>query len=105
MSKFEINDELLNQRIELYLEKHQDEIVADIDTRIDRMIKKVIRELFKTPYYGDKMSTAEKLLTEKIDGIASKVIKELEIDKEEITGILHRQITRRVKNIDIDIKL
>lgn len=103
MSKFEITDELMNERIELYMNKHQDEIIADIDMRVDKMVKKVVREMFTGRQY--KKSTMETLLIDKIETVTKTVIDELEIDKQNITDILNRQIARRVKNIDIDITL
>ena len=38
----EINDELLQERIDLYLEKHWDEVIADIDNRIAKMFSKIM---------------------------------------------------------------
>lgn len=101
----EINDELLQERIDLYLEKHWDEVIADIDNRIAKMFSKIIRELFTTTGWRNEDSTVEKLLKEKITDVTTEVIESTEIDKEEIKRLVKKKIETQVKKTKVDINI
>lgn len=101
---FVINDELLQERVERYMDVHKEEIIADIDNRIDKAVKKNIRELFNNNNWG-KQSIAEQILSAKVEGVTKEIIDNLEFDKLEIERVLQNQITRRVKALKLDINI
>lgn len=98
-----IDDALLQERIDAYLEKHWDEVIMDIDKRISNMFSKIVRELFSSGYRGE--STVEKLLKEKISNVAEEVINSTEIDKAEIERLVKKKIENQVKKLQVDIDL
>lgn len=102
MSK-NIDNKLLQERIDLYLEEHWDEIIADIDKRISAMFSKIVRELFNGGYRGE--STVEKLLKEKITSLASEVIESTKIDKEEIERLVKKKIETQVKKMKVNFNI
>lgn len=97
-----IDDALLQERIDAYLEKHWDEIIMDIDKRISNMFSKIVRDLFNGGY---RESTVEKLLKEKISNVAEEVINSTEIDKAEIERLVKKKIENQVKKLQVDIDL
>lgn len=97
----EINGKLLQERIDLYLEKNWDAILLDVDIRVEKMIKTVIKNLFKTNYHGK--SIAEKLLVEKVDEVTKEVIDNLDIDKSEIERIVMKKVDQKVKSLKVEI--
>lgn len=99
----EINGKLIEERYQLYMEKHWDEVIADVDNRVEKMVKKTIKETFDRGY-RDK-SLAEKLIHDKVDEVASKVIENMEVDKREIERIIKTKMERKAKAINIDIAL
>lgn len=101
---FVINDELLQERVERYMDIHKEEIIADIDNRIDKSIKKSIRDMFNNSNWG-KQSIAEQILSAKVEGVTKEIIDNLEFDKLEIERVLQNQITRRVKALKLDINI
>ena len=97
-----LTEELIQERIDKYIEDNESRILEDIDTRISKAINKAIREYFATGYHWERTSTA-KYIKGEIEKLANEEANKLEIDTEEIQRLINKQVTQQVKNISVRI--
>lgn len=96
-----ITEELIQQRINKYLDNNWDLVIGQIDQKIEILIKKVIREAFEDDWRTK--SSAHKLLTEKVTAITENLINEYEVDKDEIILKLNKQIEKQIRKISVSV--
>lgn len=99
--QFKLSDELIEERINDYLNEHKEEILEMIDAKIATAIKKQINEIFKDEW--NRKATATKYLYSKVEQEAMNEIDQLEIDKEMIRETIMKKVNAKIKKLDVQI--
>lgn len=97
-----ITEKQIKERIDLYVKKNQAEIIADIDSRVEKAVKATIKGIFQgSGYYSKKWSVIEELIDGKVQEAIELVISEVSIDKEELTRLANKKIKKQINNLEI----
>lgn len=109
-----ITDELIQERIDLIMKEKEDEILADIDKRVEAAIKKTIREMFSEPTHSwssyiynqsekerEKEATVSEYISDKIGDKVISVVDGYDVDKEMIVDLVTKKVKSMAKNIEI----
>lgn len=95
----EINGNLIQERVDLYLKNNWDSVIADIDVRVEKMMKSIIRETFSDSF--NSRSIAKKLIQDKVDDITKNVLTNIEYDKQELQRLVLKKVEREVKKVRV----
>ena len=73
-----ITEKQIKERIELYVKENQAEIIADIDSRVEKAVKATIKGIFQgSGYYSKKWAVIEELIDGKVQEAIELVISEV----------------------------
>ena len=93
--------ELVQERIDKYIEDNKETIIEMIDKKIDGKVKTAVREIFLN---GWRTTEASKIIKGKIETEIELVAKNITIDSDVIAEAVDRKIKTAVKNIEVTIK-
>lgn len=96
-----ITEELIEKRVDKYIEENKDSILIDIDNRISKAVDKSIRDYFNGSNWNK--TDTEKYIEGKIEKLAIEKASEIQIDSEEIGRIVNKKIMQQVKKISVKV--
>lgn len=96
-----ITEELIQQRVDIYIDKNKERILADIDSRIEKAVGKSIKDYFASSNWRD--THTQQYIKGKIEKMAVTCAGEVEIDIEEIQKIVNKKVAQEVKKINVQV--
>ena len=96
-----ITEELIEERVDKYIEENKEAILLDIDNRISKAVDKSIRDYFNGNSWSK--TDTQKYIEGEIGRIAVQKASEIQIDAEEIERIVKNKIMRQVKKISVKV--
>lgn len=96
--KIEITEEMISD----WVETHKEDYKMLINKKIDTAVKSAINDAFSRNWNKED-GIAVSLVDNKVYAIISKVIESYEIDTDDLTDKLMKQISKQVKNLSIKI--
>lgn len=97
----QITEELIEKRVDKYIEENKESILLDIDNRISKSVDKSIRDYFNGNNWNK--SDTQKYIEGKINTLATQKASEIQIDTEEIERIVNKKIIQQVKKISVKV--
>lgn len=98
-----ISKELVQDRIDFYINENHSEILEMIDKKIETKVKEAIRDIFTYQNRWDK-TPASKIIHEKVEAEVTLQAENAEIDKEWIQKQVEKKVRTAIKNIDVVLK-
>lgn len=92
-----ITNELIEERTNLYIEENWDDIIADIDKRVEREVKTVIKDMFSSNSWERKDNAIKKYIKGKIETIVQEQVDKTEIDTDEIARLVQKRAMQQAK--------
>ena len=99
----EINENLIKERIDLYMDKHAEEIIFDIDKRVEKAVAAKIKDIFADNYRTK--SEISVYIEDKVQSEIKLAIDSNTIDTEKIAELMQKKIEREAKKIQIDLTM
>lgn len=96
--KIEITEEMISD----WVETHKEDYKMLINKKIDTAVKSAINDAFSRNWNKED-GIAVSLVDNKVYAIISKVIESYEINTDDLTDKLMKQISKQVKNLSIKI--
>lgn len=98
-----VSDKLVDERIALYLQEHQDEIVEMIDKKIAINVKSAVNDAFRSGWRTE--SNAEKRVKQEVDQIIDMRISEIKIDEESIKEAVDKKVKNYLRRASVNVEV